>query len=282
MRRALICHNLYGRETVRHKLKNSLKTQKTFLSVFELMSDSLTATQVEPNQCPSHQSILLTQEPIPLNLAKWFFFESAILDFFFKKKFFFCLIPWKVVKGSWIARIGRNFDDYPGFHPFRSWANTYAQDCTVYCLTFQTNLNHLVQIRSNCFKFDQIRSSWIKLVQIRSNKIKLDQIGTKNIKILIFWFKSNKIGPNSINLNPIGSNWNRSNVDMSNFLQFWSRKEVLNQLCYLQELQELLKYYQRLKWIWMYRMKQRIRYRFCQNFGAWFSENLRLISSEKI
>ena len=25
--------------------------------------------------------------------------------------------------------MGRNFDDYPGFQPFRSWANTYAQDC---------------------------------------------------------------------------------------------------------------------------------------------------------
>ena len=25
--------------------------------------------------------------------------------------------------------MGRNFDDYTGFHPFRSWANTYAQDC---------------------------------------------------------------------------------------------------------------------------------------------------------
>ena len=49
-------------------------------------------------------------------LAKWGFFESAILDFFFqKKKFFFCLIPWKIVKGSWIARMGRKFDDYPGF-----------------------------------------------------------------------------------------------------------------------------------------------------------------------
>ena len=28
-----------------------------------------------------------------------------------------------------IARMGRNFDDYPGFQSFRSWANTYAQDC---------------------------------------------------------------------------------------------------------------------------------------------------------
>ena len=24
--------------------------------------------------------------------------------------------------------MGRNFDDYPGFQPMRSWANTYAQD----------------------------------------------------------------------------------------------------------------------------------------------------------
>ena len=26
--------------------------------------------------------------------------------------------------------MGQNFDDYPGFQPFRSWANTYAQDCS--------------------------------------------------------------------------------------------------------------------------------------------------------
>ena len=40
---------------------NSLKTQKThFLSVFELMSDSLTTIYIETNQCPLHQSILLT------------------------------------------------------------------------------------------------------------------------------------------------------------------------------------------------------------------------------
>ena len=43
---------------------NNLKTQKThFLSVFELMSDSLTTIKVEPHQCLSHQSILLTQGP---------------------------------------------------------------------------------------------------------------------------------------------------------------------------------------------------------------------------
>ena len=79
------------------------------------------------------------------HLAKWGFFESAILDFCFRFFFLFCLIPWKIVKGSWIARMGRNFDDYPGFQPFRSWANTYAQDCK-----FPFSLSSLAQWVSNC------------------------------------------------------------------------------------------------------------------------------------
>ena len=57
------------------------------------------------------------------------FFWVGHFGFFFSKKKKICLIPWKIVKGSWIARMGRNFDDNPGFQPFRSWANTYAQDC---------------------------------------------------------------------------------------------------------------------------------------------------------
>ena len=65
MRRALVWLNLYGREDVRHKLKNGLKTQKMhFLPVFELTLASLTAIWVEQNQCPLHQLILLTQGPI--------------------------------------------------------------------------------------------------------------------------------------------------------------------------------------------------------------------------
>ena len=72
-----------------------------FQAVFELMSDSLTAIQVRPNQCPSHQSILLTPEPLHEILAviaqllgvveKLSFFESAILIFFCKKKKIFLL-----------------------------------------------------------------------------------------------------------------------------------------------------------------------------------------------
>ena len=50
-----------------------------FLAIFELMSDSLTTTQVEPNQCPSHQSILLTQGPIHENFMKKYW-ELAKLE----------------------------------------------------------------------------------------------------------------------------------------------------------------------------------------------------------
>ena len=123
----------------------------SFFPVFGLMSYSLTAIEAEPNQCPL-QSILLTQGPIPLNLAKKYWaltvsqnevFLSRPFWIFFSKNFFFffCLILWKVVKGSWIARMGRNFDDYPGFQPFRSWANTYAQDCTIIWWLFREILN---------------------------------------------------------------------------------------------------------------------------------------------
>ena len=71
------------------------------------MLASLMAKWVEQNQCPSRQSILLTQGPIREILAtiaqllgvveKLSFFESAILIFFFKKNsFFFCFIPMKI------------------------------------------------------------------------------------------------------------------------------------------------------------------------------------------
>ena len=77
-----------------------------FLAVFELMSDSLTTIYVEPDQCPSHHAILLTQGRICEIFMKKFwelailknghFWKTAILDFFFpKKKFFFCFILMK-------------------------------------------------------------------------------------------------------------------------------------------------------------------------------------------
>ena len=77
-----------------------------FLSVFELMSDSLTVIYIEPDQCPSHHSILLTQGRICEILTKKFW-ELAILKnghfwkrpfwiFFQKKNKKFCFIHMKI------------------------------------------------------------------------------------------------------------------------------------------------------------------------------------------
>ena len=90
-----------------------------FLAVFELMSDSLTATYIEPHQCPSHQSILLTQGPICEIFAKIFlrigdfekrcFFESAILNFIFQKKVVFSFFPIKTCQSLLVSKDGSKF-----------------------------------------------------------------------------------------------------------------------------------------------------------------------------
>ena len=54
------------------------------------------------------------------------FFESAILNFFFQKKNIFASFSWKQVKVSWLARLGQNFDDYPGFQLFFTLGKHYA------------------------------------------------------------------------------------------------------------------------------------------------------------
>ena len=118
MQRALILLNPCGREAGRHKLKNGLKTQKMhFLPVFELTSDSLTATKVETNQCPSHQSILQTQGPIHEIFMKkyweltkpwkWLLFRFLVFGFWLlgwsKKKLFYfsvCKKPRRFIWGS--------------------------------------------------------------------------------------------------------------------------------------------------------------------------------------
>ena len=53
------------------------------------------------------------------------FFWLEILKF--KKKI--VSSPWKSVKVSWVARMGQNFDDYPGFHFKTTAVKTYATQC---------------------------------------------------------------------------------------------------------------------------------------------------------
>ena len=105
--------------------KQPKNTKNAFLPVLEPMSDSLTVIYIKPHQCPSHQSILLTQEPICEIFAKKFW-ELAILKnelflsrpfwiFFSKKKKIFAWSPWKFVTNYVIEWMGLNFDVFPGF-----------------------------------------------------------------------------------------------------------------------------------------------------------------------
>ena len=84
------------------------------------MSASLTAIEVEPHECPSHHSILLTQGPICEILEKIVQLlvvveKLGFFEFFFPKKFFFALFLFKLVNIHGIARIFQNFDDIPDF-----------------------------------------------------------------------------------------------------------------------------------------------------------------------
>ena len=120
MQRALVWLNLYGREAVLHKLKKGQKCIFcVFLAIFELMSDSLTDIWIEPYQCPSHQSILLTQGPIheifTNNIENWRFWKMTFFwvghfEFnFYKKKFFFCFILMKISHKLCVRMDGTQF-----------------------------------------------------------------------------------------------------------------------------------------------------------------------------
>ena len=64
------------------------------------------------------------------DFEKWPFFESAILIFFFQYFFFFfASILWKLVKVYWLARIGRDFDDYSGLQPKITPPKHFSRQC---------------------------------------------------------------------------------------------------------------------------------------------------------
>ena len=67
--------------------------------------------RIASNLLETRENIKISTHPFyPINLDRfswgWFFI------FFF---LFFASSPWKSVKVSWAARMGQNFDDYPGF-----------------------------------------------------------------------------------------------------------------------------------------------------------------------
>ena len=58
---------------------------------------------------------------------------------FFEKKCF-ASSPWKLVKVSWVLRMGRNFDDYPGFQPKIPPPNISAGSVPPQLLLIEANL----------------------------------------------------------------------------------------------------------------------------------------------
>ena len=56
------------------------------------------------------------------------FLSRPFCFFFFKKKN--PSSPWKLVKVSWVSRMGRNFDDYPGFQPKIPPSKHFSPQCT--------------------------------------------------------------------------------------------------------------------------------------------------------
>ena len=74
------------------------------------------ALHINLSYWPMDQSLKFSRK----NIENWRFWKTQFFwvghfGFFFS--IFFALSPWKSVKVSCVARMGRNFYDYPGFHP---------------------------------------------------------------------------------------------------------------------------------------------------------------------
>ena len=121
-----------------HSRKRPKISKMHFLPVIELVSDSLTAIKVEPHQCLLHQSIWLIQ-----GKDVFFWVGNFDFDFFFQKNKKIASSPWKSVKVSLVARMGRNFNDYLGFQPKTPPAQRYVTQCT--CPVFSLISNSIFQ-----------------------------------------------------------------------------------------------------------------------------------------
>ena len=131
-----------SKEKLKTSPKNGLKTQKMhFLPVFELTLASLTAIWVEQNQCPLHQSILLTQGPI---------YEI------FMKKYWELTKPWKwllfsfLVFGFWLLGCSKIF--FFGFSVWKKprsfiWGSIYSCTMDGFFTIFKKAVSELICTR---------------------------------------------------------------------------------------------------------------------------------------
>ena len=116
MQRALILLNTYGREAGQRNLKNRQKMYfLCFQAIFELMSASLTTTWVEQNQCPLHQSILLTQGPIHEIFTKKFWELAILKNALFLSQPFWNLFSKKKKKKKILLNFRKNTSKFTGY-----------------------------------------------------------------------------------------------------------------------------------------------------------------------
>ena len=92
------------------------------------MLESLTAIYIEPHQCPSYQSILLTQSvKCPWKIFEnWQFWKT---QFFWVNHFDFASFPWKSVHIHMVEWMGQDFDVFPGFQKIPCYAQYYVIQC---------------------------------------------------------------------------------------------------------------------------------------------------------
>ena len=64
-------------------------------------------------------------------LKKNLVFQNRQFSIFFQKKNCFASSPWKLIKSSWVARLGQNFDDYPDFQPKVTHTKHFWPGCIV-------------------------------------------------------------------------------------------------------------------------------------------------------
>ena len=98
----------------------------------------INALSINLSYPPKDQSLKFSLKDIE-NWRSWksqFFWVSHFI-------LFFASSPWKSVNIYGVGRMGQKFDDYPGFQSMRSWANTYAQDCSTFIILKNWKLNDL-------------------------------------------------------------------------------------------------------------------------------------------
>ena len=80
--------------------------------------------------------------------------------------------PSLLPKNLWL--LGRNFDDYPGFQPIRSWASSYAQDfkCHIWLdigsIWIFPFYRKLIWFASHLQKFEYVNIFWWNLTNFEN------------------------------------------------------------------------------------------------------------------